>query len=470
MKTLLTIGIPTYNRPTHLIDRTMDLEKLGYLSHPDVQIIIHDNDSKQKDHCLRIKKLQKTVKNLLLIESSPNIGMVKGCYKIIDNSNGNWIMLLGDDDPILMKCSDLLELIRKNKECDHLYFTPKINEKSKVSPIQWVPRLKVGTYKPALICAKQGFTTGFAFLGAHCFRRKKKMADIWIKSHAQCFFYGHCVMFLQNYKKSFYSGKTVAAWTSGNERINKQQNVLRHLEVADLLKNSKSKKIKEFIQLKPWEVVKQGALPLINHIAHPQIDAVNQFWHLKEGKSIRLKQIKVLNFNTNGAIHIFPLTKNLPSSGCCLFGKNTFTSSDNIALKFQCGPNSRLIDILKIIAFLNLRGPIYLKNKKATFTQLYFASIGFDQVSPAKVSLLFLLSVVCFGPENFNKEKILRNLLSRPRKGLYKIILEFEKRPRLVLKRVLGKKAYYQAKQVLFGRKHFKRPSRVPTDHLLFHQ
>jgi hypothetical protein len=273
-------------------------------------------------------------------------------------------------------------------------------------------------------------------------------------------------MFLQNYKKSFYSGKTVAAWTSGNERINKQQNVLRHLEVADLLMNSKSKKIKEFIQLKPWEVVKQGRFPLLDHITHPLIDTVNQFWHLKEGKSIQLKQIKVLNFNTNGAIHIFPPSKKLPSSGCCLFGKSSFTSSDNIALNFQCGPNSRLIDILKVIAFLNLKGPIYLKNKKISFSQLYFASTGLDQVSPAKTVLLFLLSVVCFGPENFNKEMILRNALSRPRKGLYKIILEIEKRPRLALKRVLGKKAYYQAKQVLFGRKHFKRPSRVPTDHL----
>jgi len=470
MQTLFTIGIPTYNRANELKARLLDLKKLGYFNNPEVQIIIHDNDSKQKDHCLRIKKLQKTVKNLVLIESSPNIGMVKGCYKIIDKSDGNWIMLLGDDDPILMECSELLKLIKKNKECDHLYFAPKINERGKISPIQWVPKLKMGTYSPAFICAKQGFTTGFAFLGAHCFRSKKKMANIWIKSHAQCFFYGHCVMFLQNYKKSFYSGKTVAAWTSGNERISRQQNVLRHLEVADLLINSKSKKIKEFIKLKPWEVVKQGILPLMNHTTHPQIDVVNELCCLQEKKSIKLKKIEVLKFNSNGAIHIFPTKKNLPSDSCSVFGKSSFASLDNIALFFQCGPNARLIDILKIIAFLNLKGPIYLKNKKITFSQLYFASTGRDQVSIVKIWLLFLLSVVCFGAENFDKEMILRNLLTRPRKGLYKIILEIEKRPRLALKSVLGKKTYYRGKQVLFGRKHFKRPSRVPIDHLLFHQ
>lgn len=469
MKTLLTIGIPTYNRPTHLIERTKDLEKLGYFNHPDVQIIIHDNDSKQKDHVLKIKKLQKTIKNLSLIESSQNIGMVKGCYKIIDNSNGIWIMLLGDDDPILMECSDLLQLIREKKECDHIYFAPKINEGGKIRPIQWVPKLKVGTYEPALICAKQGFTTGFAFLGAHCFRSKKKMADIWIKSHAECFFYGHCVMFLQNYKKSFYAGKTVAAWTSGNERINKQQNVLRHLEIAALLKNPPSNKIKQFIRLQPLEVVKQGTFPFIIHATHPQIDVFNRLSSLEDGKSIRLKQIKVLDFNTNGSIHIFP-SKKLPSNGCCLFGKSSFTSSDNIALNFQCGPNSRLIDILKIIAFLNLKGPIYLKNKKITFSQLYFISSGLDQVSPAKIVLLFLLSVVCFGPENFNKERILRNVLSRPRKGLYKIILEIEKRPRLALKSVLGEDVYYSVKQTLFRRKHFKRLLRPPIDYTLIHQ
>ena len=470
MKLLLTIGIPTYNRSDHLNARLLDLEKLGYFNHPEVQIIIHDNDSTKKEHCLTIRSIQKRVTNLELIESSQNIGMVKGCYKILSTAKGDWITLLGDDDPIIMKCSYFLTLIKKNKNSDHLYFRTKIHENGKIVQVPWFPRLKIGNYKTGKICAKAGFTTHFAFLGAHCFRNKQKMAEIWLKSHSRCMFYGHCVMFLENYKKSFYTEKTVAAWASGNERITKQQNLLRHLEVATLLKNAPSKKIKQFIRLKPLEVVKQGTFPLIIHATHPQIDLFNRLSSLKDGKSIKLKKIKVLNFNSNGAIHIFPAKMNLPSNDCFVFGKSSFTCSDNIALYFQCGPNTRLIDILKIIAFLDLKGPIYLKNKKITFFQLYLASTGRDLVSPAKILLLFLLSVVCFGPENFNKEVILRNLLSRPRKGLYKIILEIEKRPRMALQRVFGKNAYYRVKQVLFGRKHFKTPARVPKDHLLFHQ
>jgi glycosyltransferase involved in cell wall biosynthesis len=470
MKPLLTIGIPTYNRSRHLNERLTDLEKMGYLNHPHVQIIIHDNDSKEKDHCRRVEKLQKTIKNLLLIENSTNVGMVKACHNMIAKAKGEWIIFLGDDDPIILKCANLLSLIRKNRECDHLFFEPKINENDKISPIQWVPKLKVGIYKPAFICAKQGFTTGFAYLGAHCFRNKEQMAEIWIKSHTQCMFYGHCVMFLRNYRKSFYTGKTVAAWTPGNERINKQQNLLRHLEVANLLKDSGCRKIKQFIRLKPWEVVKQGIFSLMNHVTHPVIDAINQFSFLKDGKSIKLKEIKILAFNSSGVIQIFPPKKSLSSKTSCIFGKRTFAYPDNIALNFQCGPKARLYDILKIIAFLDLSGPIYLKNKKISFSQLYLASAGLDQFSRTKTLLFFLFSVVCFGPENFNTEKILRNALSRPRKGLYRIILEIEKRPRLALKRVLGKRAYYQTKQILFGRKHFRRPLRTPKDYPLVYQ
>jgi glycosyltransferase involved in cell wall biosynthesis len=470
MKPLLTIGIPTYNRSDHLKKRLTDLKKMGYFNQPEVQIIIHDNDSTDKKHCLTIKDIQKRVKNLELIESSPNIGMVRGCYKILSMAKGDWITLLGDDDPIIMKCCNFLNIIKKNKGCDHLYFQPKVYQKGYIQRMSWFPKLRRGNYKTSTLCAKTGFTTHFAFLGAHCFRKKEKIREFWIKSHKHCMFYGHCVMLLEKYRKSFYSGKTISAWNSGNERITKQQNLLRHLEVANLLKNSRSDKIKQFIRLKPLEVVKQGNVPLMLHTTHPLIELFNRLSSLKGGKSIKLKKIKVLNFNPSGPIHIFPAKKNLPSNDCSVFGKSSFACSDNIVLNFQCGPNARLIDILKIIAFLDLKGPIYLKNKKITFFQLYLTSAGRSLVSPVKILLLFLLSVVCFGPENFNKEMILRNLLSRPRKGFYKIILEIEKRPRLAFQRVFGKKAYYRAKQVLFGSKHFKRPASVPVDHLIFHQ
>lgn len=470
IKSLLTIGIPTYNRPTHLIDRVTDLEKMGYLNHPDVQIIIHDNDSKEKEHCRRIKRLQKTVKNISLIESSPNIGMVKGCYKILANSKGDWIMLLGDDDPIILKCADLLNLIKKHKECDHLYFSPKINENNKQTPVKWVPKLKVGNYKPSIICAKQGFTTAFAFLGSHCFRNKQKMAELWLKSHEKCLFYGHCVLFIEKYKKTFYTGKTVAAWTSGNERITHEQNLLRHLEIAKLLESSRSDKIKQFISLKPLEVVKQGTFPLVLHKTHTQIDSFRRLRYLKDGRYIKLKKIKTLNFNSMGEIQIFPTQKKLSEKACIVFGKSPSTYQNNIALDFQCGPKANTFNILKIIALLGLNGPLYLKNKKITFSQLYLASVGFDELSKAKTSLILLLSAVCFGPEGFDTEKILRNALSRPRKGLYKILLELEKRPRIALKRVLGEDLYYSVKQILFGRKHFRRLLKSPIDYPLIHQ
>lgn len=460
MKPLLTIGIPTYNRSDELNKRLTDLEKMGYFNHPDVQNIIHDNDSINKDHCLRVKDLQKSVRNLALIESSPNIGMARACYKILAKANGKWILLLGDDDPIILRCAQLLSVLRKNKECDHLYFTPKINEKGKACRIHWLPKLKVGKYTPSFICAKQGFTTGFAFLGSHLFKNKNKLAEKWINSHKNCLFYGHCVMFLESYRKSYYTGITVSAWTPGNERIPFQFNVMRHLELRNLFKYPPSKAIREFTLLNPLEVVKQGVFPLSNHIDHISIEAINKYSRLDQREAITLKEVITIEFNPRDEIHIFPSEKILLPKNCCVFVKKPLQYPIKTSLYFMCGPQAKVLNILRIIAFLKIEGPIYLKGKKSTFSKLYLDSMGIHKNGRLKIIMAYLYSLVFFGPEKFNFDTIFRNALTRPRKGLYKIVLEIEKRPRIALQRMLGKKRYYRIKEVLFGRKHFLRSFR----------
>ena len=90
-KKILTIGIPTYNRPNYCNERLSELSRLGFLGNKNIEVIIHDNASADKSHCLEIDKLKKTFKNLVLIESRLNCGMVRACEKIINKSKGKWV-------------------------------------------------------------------------------------------------------------------------------------------------------------------------------------------------------------------------------------------------------------------------------------------------------------------------------------------------------------------------------------------
>jgi Glycosyl transferase family 2 len=457
-KPILTIGIPTYDRSDHLNARLLDLEKMGYLSHPEVQIIIHDNDSEEKTHCRKIKNLQKFVKNLLLIESAPNIGMVKGCYKILVAATGTWITLLGDDDPIVMKCSNFLELIKKSKYRDHLYFKTKVYEKGEINEISWFPKLKIGSYDTLELCAKAGFTTHFAFLGSHCFRNKKGIAGKWMKSHGRCMFYGHCIMLLEHYRNSYYTGKTVAAWTSGNERISAQLNIWRHLELRNLFKYPSSKAIREFTDQKPWEVVKQGRFPLIDHITHPVVKFVNDYEQLPKNYRITLNKVSTILMNPLGKILIWTNGKSKIEGDSCVFTFDSHgkTMSHGGAIVFSLGPLVQTSEIIRIIGKLHLRGPIFFNGTKASEVSLLMGCPQQRSISRRISELAFFMyNILLYGVERLDRRQIIINHFTRPRKGLYKVVNALETAIRKTAKVFLSPKQYYTAKKLLFGEKHF---------------
>ena len=463
MKLLLTIGIPTYNRSDHLNARLLDLEKLGYFDHPEVQIIIHDNDSTNKEHCLTVRNIQKRVTNLELIESAANIGMVKGCWKIISNAKGDWITLLGDDDPIIMNCSNFLELIKKSKNSDHLYFKTKVHEKGKISEISWFPKLKIGSYDTVKLCARAGFTTHFAFLGSHCFRNKKRIAEIWMESHARCMFYGHCIMLLGHYRRSCYTGKTVAAWTSGNERISTQLNIWRHLELRNLLKYPPSKAIREFTHQKPWEVVKQGRFPLINHITHPEVDFINEYERLPKKSRIKLLQVGALTLNPFHKILITSKKRNEKADVSCNFinDSDAKKSSYKASIVFSIGPSVRTNDITRIIAKLHLQGPIFLNDTEISDISLMQGyCVSRKMLHRISDVILLMFTIILYGTEGLDQRKIIINYFTRPRKGLYKIVNTLEKAIRNAAKTCLSLKTYYQIKKALFRLKHFPRKNK----------
>jgi glycosyltransferase involved in cell wall biosynthesis len=456
MKPLLTIGIPTYNRTDQLSGRLSDLEKLGYFNHPEVQIIVHDNDSLDKKHIYEIRMVQKKVENLFLIESRPNVGMVKGCEKIIRASHGKWIILLGDDDPILLGPQEILHLIRQSGNADSIFFRTQLNSVNGPASLDWFPSCEERVYPTSRLCALMGFTTLFAFLGGHAFRRIPRMADRWMSAHRDCMYYGHVVMLLRYYRASAFSHRAMAAYNPGNERIPQQMNFLRLLELKSLLQKPKDPAISRFLKLRPQEVIARGTRPLTDHICHPHLNFLNRLEIKKTRKRIYLKKVETLVFDAKKPIFLGS-SKNLKRSAysaAFLFPPHSAFRSGSrelqVGLQFTCGLDASPLDILTIIAKLRLEGDIFLEGKKISVLNYYLSAL--DPVSlkegkglrrawaMARLAGVLFASTLLYGPGGFYADQLILNHLERPRRGLYKIILGTEKVLRSLVRTIFPRK------------------------------
>jgi glycosyltransferase involved in cell wall biosynthesis len=456
MKPLLTIGIPTYNRPDHLNERLIDLKNKGYFNHPEVQIIVHDNDSQDKKHIYEIRMLQKKVENLLLIESRPNVGMVKGCAKIIRASHGKWIILLGDDDPILLGHQEVLHLIRQSGNADSIFFKTKLNSANGLADLDWFPSCEERLYPTSHLCALMGFTTLFAFLGGHAFRRIPRMADRWMSAHSDCMYYGHAVMLLQYYRATAFSHRAMAAYNPGNERIPQQMNLLRLLELKSLFQKPKDPAISRFLKLRPKEVIAQGTRPLIDHTCHPHLNFLNRLEIKNTRKKIYLKKVETLVFNIKKPIFLGS-SKNLKRSAysaAFLFPPHSASRSGSrklqVGLQFTCGLDASPLDILIIIAKLRLEGDILLEGKKISVLNYYLSALnpvslkegkGLRRIwAVARLGGALFASTLLYGPAGFYVDQLILNHLERPRRGLYKIILGSEKVVRSLVRTISSRK------------------------------
>jgi glycosyltransferase involved in cell wall biosynthesis len=444
MHPFLTIGFPTYNRAEHLKERLNELEKLDYLKNPEIEIVIHDNNSVDKSHCQLIKNLQAKITNMYLLESSSNIGMVHGCYKILKAAQGQWIALLGDDDPIVIKSFDFLSLIRKKKKCDHLYFRTKEYENGQARKVSWFPKLKAGNYRPIEICAKTGFTTHFAHLAAHCFRNRENLAKMWIQSHERCMSYGHCIMFLENYKSSFFSGKTIAAWRSGNERVSSEMNILLNMELRNLFKYPPTETIKNFIKLNPSNVRKEGTFPLISCINNPELRFIDQVECLPKDERITLQEVRPQQFNPKNDVCIYPTGKSKVRHFSCIFyqnnGKTNSASFNNAAVVYMCGPSARLESIYDIVRKMELSGKILLNGKAVSPIMLlsaYCKAAMRKKTWKMRAYAIVLFSVVMYGVDEFNITRVILNYFKIPQKGFYGLIRSLERACRIALKKML---------------------------------
>ena len=92
---LVSVIILSYGDPNLTINATYSLFDKG-LHYPNMEIIIVDNNSKDQD-LKKIKDFCKTYKNIRIVENKQNLGFAKGNNTGINQSNGEYILLLNND-------------------------------------------------------------------------------------------------------------------------------------------------------------------------------------------------------------------------------------------------------------------------------------------------------------------------------------------------------------------------------------
>ena len=112
IKPLVSIGIPTYNRLKFLKET---VESAISQSYSNIEIIISDNCSSDGTNEW-LKTL--TDSRIKIFTQSENIGMIPNWNKCVKESNGEYFILLSDDDYIDINfVSELITIVERHNKC-----------------------------------------------------------------------------------------------------------------------------------------------------------------------------------------------------------------------------------------------------------------------------------------------------------------------------------------------------------------
>src|SRR5438128_1505928 len=91
-KSLLTIGIPTYNGGENLLELFDSIKLLG-LSSDEYEILVVDNSSEDDTEAI-INKLKPHYSNLRYHKNGNNIGRIENWNKVIELTQGDYLIIM----------------------------------------------------------------------------------------------------------------------------------------------------------------------------------------------------------------------------------------------------------------------------------------------------------------------------------------------------------------------------------------
>jgi glycosyltransferase involved in cell wall biosynthesis len=111
---LITVGVPTYNRPK-LLPRALDA--LALQTYSNLEIIVSDNHTEGDPVAEIINKYKSKFINLSYFRQSNNIGSIPNFLFLLEKARGDYFMWLTDDDEISPSyVQDLFELLQNTPD------------------------------------------------------------------------------------------------------------------------------------------------------------------------------------------------------------------------------------------------------------------------------------------------------------------------------------------------------------------
>jgi glycosyltransferase involved in cell wall biosynthesis len=114
LKPLVTVAIPTYNRP-QLLRRALNC--IAHQDYKDLQVIVSDNSTQGNQVDEVVASFNGRIDNLKLIKHPKNIGAINNFLSLIDLTKGKYFMWLADDDEITENyVSSLVDLLENDAD------------------------------------------------------------------------------------------------------------------------------------------------------------------------------------------------------------------------------------------------------------------------------------------------------------------------------------------------------------------
>ena len=112
---LVTIGLPTYNRPSGL---RKCLEHISLQTYPNIEIIISDNCSEDKTVQHIIEEFAAKDKRILAIRQEVNIGLEANFNFVFNKSSADYFIWMSDDDYFDADyVTECMRFLLKNPDC-----------------------------------------------------------------------------------------------------------------------------------------------------------------------------------------------------------------------------------------------------------------------------------------------------------------------------------------------------------------
>jgi len=112
MKPLVTIGIPTFNRPELLARALGSVARQDY---PNLEVIVADNAAGTDEASPVVERFKSSLPNLEFVKHQQNIGSLNNFFFLLRAAHGKYFMWLADDDEISPNyVSSLVDLLERD--------------------------------------------------------------------------------------------------------------------------------------------------------------------------------------------------------------------------------------------------------------------------------------------------------------------------------------------------------------------